>query len=553
MSLRKMDSTLAKAKASRDQRRQLGQFMTPEPIAQSIVGQLELTETSRVLEPSFGDGSFLVPLVEALMAKHRGDQRVRFERVLAENLFGVEVDPEMYARAISRLEQQFGPMPSQHNLQLGDFFRAEYITQFFDFVVGNPPFGGTFDPLLEDGLDRQFGSWDGHKLKKETYSFFIARSLELVGLGGGIRFVSSDTFLTINTMRGLRRRLAAQCDSIRVETLSAFSAETTQPTVVLSADRGGPADAVTLDSRRIAIETVNSTPNFSWRIDETLARYFAGETIGDYLVATSGMTIGNNALFLREIKDGAITETVAYEFFEDRITLEREVERARLNKLSERKREEVLELERQGATRRHLRIVDLSEPQQISLPHPDYRFYNKAASAIVYSPPRWAVLWRDRGDAVLTFKRNGNWYLHGVGGAPFFEREGISWQLVAGQLNMRYLPEGYILDSGAPTAFTRPGVPRSELLFILGWALTPEASRILKTVLNHTRNIQSKDVERLPYPWWVPSPIKREAIELVERMVREGQEGRSWRRSDPELVKLADMFAIEDSHDEAAG
>lgn len=107
----------------------------------------------------------------------------------------------------------------------------------------------------------------------------------------------------------------------------------------------------------------------------------------------------------------------------------------------------------------------------------------------------------------------------------FFGREGLSWSLIAPRLYARYLPPGYILDSGAPCAFLRGGVEHDELFFILGWALTDLCSRILKEVINHTRNIQSKDFERLPYPAWVGPDSKRQAILDVKRLVARAQSG----------------------------
>ena len=109
----------------------------------------------------------------------------------------------------------------------------------------------------------------------------------------------------------------------------------------------------------------------------------------------------------------------------------------------------------------------------VQLPHPDYRLYNKASGARLYAEPSHAIFWRDDGDAVLTFKKNGPWYLHGVGGAPYFGREGLTWQLVAARIKARYLPPGYVLDSGAPCAFLRPDVSNDGLLyFILAWLQT---------------------------------------------------------------------------------
>ena len=106
------------------------------------------------------------------------------------------------------------------------------------------------------------------------------------------------------------------------------------------------------------------------------------------------------------------------------------------------------------------------------------------------------------------------------------------------------MPPGYILDSGAPCAFARDGVERDEIFFVLGWTLTDLANRVLKTAINHTRNIQSKDFERMPYPWWVNSVDKYAAIDMVKRMIAEADGGRLWTREDIRASGLDDLFAF---------
>ena len=517
--------------------------MTPEPLASKLVDQLKLTKEMRVIEPSFGSGNFLIPLIRRFMSLHTGSKSERLRKVLTQNVFGVELDPEMYEVANSRILDEFGVKPLDANLVNADFFRVEYFDSFFDVVVGNPPFGGTFDPEIEDLLDRRFGRWNGHKLKKETYSFFIAKSLEVLAADGELVFITSDTFLTIRTMSGLRQKLLDLC-AVSVETLPSFSDETTQPTLVLRASRTGRADCVEIDGTSIARSAIESTGNFSWRIDNQWERYFTGPTLGEYVVATSGMTVGKNELFVREIfADNKIFEPYKFEFFKDPITVARELERARLNKMSPKTLAKTAEQEASGETRRNVRIVERSKgPKEITLPNSDYRFYNKSQSGVVYRQPTSAIYWKDEGDAVLTFKKNGNWYLHGVGGRPFFGREGLTWQLVASKLNMRYLPPGFILDSGAPCAFLRDGIDEDELYFVLAWTLTDLATGILKAVINHTRNIQSKDVERLPYPFWVEAKRKNKVIKLMKSLVEKAVSGTTYTRSSPEVQALEELF-----------
>ena len=129
----------------------------------------------------------------------------------------------------------------------------------------------------------------------------------------------------------------------------------------------------------------------------------------------------------------------------------------------------------------------------------------------------------------------------------YFGRKGLTWALIAPRPYMRYLPAGYILDSGAPCAFLRPGVEHDELFFILGWSLTDLCATILKEVLNHTRNIQSKDFERLPYPVWVSARSKRNAVLAVEELLARAKKGETFSFQSNEVRKLNTLYEWKES------
>lgn len=545
---------MSETKTARVKKRQLGQFYTPAALARCCVESLPLTPASTVLEPSAGNGAFVLPLIERFMGLHEGTPAERLRKTLCENLFAVEIDRSAHAAMLAAIEDRWGPLPAAHNLVCGDFFVTDFDesasssslfggARIFNFIIGNPPFGGTIEPRIQDQLDGRYGERDGFKIKKETYSFFIVRSVEMLRPAGRLRFICSDTFLTIPTMKGLREFLLNR-GRASVAGLARQFEETAQPMALLDFEHTGRSDQLEIDGRTLRRDTINLTGNRSWQITDELGFFFRGPKLGDVMVASSGMTIGRNDLFVREIVEGAIVEPYDFRFREEPITLKRELERARLGYVPDSRITEINEQERRGDARRCLEAVPLATPRQVPLPDPDYCFYNKACGDIVYAPPRHAVFWRDDGDAVITFKKTGNWYLHGVGGQPYFKREGLSWQLISPTLNARYLPTGYILDSGAPCAFLREGIDPDELWFILGWCLTPLCTKILKDVLNHTRNIQSKDFERLPYPFWVSPDQKREAVrqcrDLVESAMRKE---RKFQRSDVEVLRLVECYS----------
>lgn len=527
--------------------------MTPDLLAQRIVTGLDLTDCRRILEPSCGDGAFLSAIVHRLRARNASVGIAG-----SVELTGIEIDPTLAARARERMEREAADLCSLRvSIHPGDFFRALSPSSWtsdrnlrppylrpgqFDLIVGNPPFGGTFDHGIEDRLDRSLGKRRGRKIKKETYSFFIVAAVDLLRDGGKLVFICSDSILTISTMTGLRRHLMDQ-GQVHLRDVAEFSEETSYPMIVLEFVKGRRTGFVFRNGTEISGATVRRTPHSSWGVTPDLDRLFQGRLLGDLFVASSGMTTGRNELFVRSTdREGRIEEPFRFEFFEAPVTVAYEQRRARLGRLSDRRLKLLEAAEQRGDTERRLRIVRRDEPLGVVLPDSRYRPYNKANGSLVFSDPTHWIYWENDGEAVLTYKKTGNWYLRGVGGQPYFGREGLTWQLVGSRFTARYLPEGYILDSGAPCAFLREGIRREELFFVLGWLLSPLAKTVLKTVINHTRNIQSKDFERMPYPWWVPEEERADIVGAVRTMIAEAGTGRRWSWSDREIADLGARF-----------
>lgn len=552
---------MSQRKRGRARKRQLGQYMTPAPLAREIVAGVSLEGRRRVLEPSCGGGAFISALMDKAASNGASP-----ETGGDLELIGIEIDPDLAAQSRAAAEDAARPDSPRAAICQSDFFRA-YLAgsaaaqnasaqpvpirpASFDLIVGNPPFGGTFDAEIEDILDKRLGKRIGRKIKKETYSFFIVACVDLLKDGGKLIFICSDTILTIPTMTGLRHFLMRHGE-VNLRDISGFSDETSYPMLTLEFTKGENPGCVRRNGATINSDAIQATPNLSWGITPDLAALFSGPLMGDRFVATSGMTTGKNALFVREADErGVIAEPYKFEFYDAPVTLEYELRRARLGRLSPRRRRQLELAEAQGATERRLRVYPRGEPLRVQTPDPRYRPYNKADSQPIFSNAAHYIFWEDDGDAVLTYKKTGNWYLRGVGGQPHFGKEGVTWPLVATRFIPRYIPQGYILDSGSPCAFPREGVDRDEIFFALGWLMSDLANRVLKQVINHTRNIQSKDFERMPYPWWVSRGAKLSAIKSVKEMIAIARTGKAWTDKDPRIRRLSAAFEI--SADSAA-
>lgn len=108
----------------------LGAFYTDIQIADFLVRWAIRSEHNTVLDPSFGGGVFIRSACNRLLAL--GGKP-------SEQVFGVELDPEVHALISEKLADEFGI--DQRNLWQRDFFDIDPLPVYqVTAVVGNPPF-----------------------------------------------------------------------------------------------------------------------------------------------------------------------------------------------------------------------------------------------------------------------------------------------------------------------------------------------------------------------------------------------------------------------------
>jgi len=157
-----------------------------------------------ILEPSFGEGDFLLPIVERLLAawrKHGGNTSAAGVE-LGEAIRGVELHRETFVSTrravVNRLIKEgisasvASELADQWLIQ-GDFL-LERQSARFDFVVGNPPYVRQElipAPLLLEYRRRYQTMYD----RADLYIPFIEHSLSLLDKGGTLGFICADRWM----------------------------------------------------------------------------------------------------------------------------------------------------------------------------------------------------------------------------------------------------------------------------------------------------------------------------------------------------------------------
>ena len=177
----------------------------------------------RLLEPSFGGGDFLLPIIERLLRAWRA-ARPNGSALdhLSNSIRAVELHHDTfrstYADVIALLKREgmaanTATALAGRWLSQGDFLLAPLEGEF-DFVVGNPPYVRQElipAPLLAEYRSRYQTMYD----RADIYIPFIERSLSVLSDGGCLGFICADRWMK-NRYGGPLRSLVAERFHLKV-------------------------------------------------------------------------------------------------------------------------------------------------------------------------------------------------------------------------------------------------------------------------------------------------------------------------------------------------
>lgn len=192
----------------------------------------------RILEPSFGGGDFLLPIIERLIVAWRA-RRPGGSPLddLSSAIRAVELHHDTFhdthASVVSLLEQAGMAASTAEALADCWLIQGDYLLEplegEFNFVVGNPPYVRQElipAPLLSEYRSRYLTMYD----RADIYIPFIERSLSLLSMKGTLGFICSDRWMKNRyggPLRGFvaeRFHLKAYVDMVDVQ---AFHTEVT--------------------------------------------------------------------------------------------------------------------------------------------------------------------------------------------------------------------------------------------------------------------------------------------------------------------------------------
>lgn len=502
----------------------------------------ELAREIRVLDPACGTMNFGLIAFKMLCEMYREElenegsagwpMRASADgdsigaAVLANNIFGVDIDPLALRLAKASLEMAAGfetPHDAINLIHADALFDQSMAKQFdgtFDVVATNPPYvaADNLPPQRVAQLKKRFpASW------RDLYAGFIERSIELLKPGGRAGLLAMHSFMFTGSYEKLRAHLSQRCV---VDTVAHFGPG------LFGVGNPGTLQTAALILKRQPPD--GGEPSMIYRLTDVAGELKEG-------ILESAIAGGRADLCFRPSQaelSNLPRKTWAYWINESGRRAF-----AHFPKLGD------LAPLRQGlATTDNFRFVRYA--WEVEPTHPSAPLCATRGKWFPYAKGgqfrRWRQLpshrvnWEDDGREIKQSIVDRYPYLNGAWqwvakNTSFYFRQGICWSyLTSGRFSARRLEAGSIFDVAGSSVFPAdiPGV-----LALLNSA--PVAQ--LLNAINPTVNFQVGDLAQLPIPRQIPS----ELAALAEKAMECQREFDSWDERTADFVAMPKWVEIE--------
>jgi adenine-specific DNA-methyltransferase len=224
---------------TKEERKSLGQFYTPELIIDYILKNIPIKETDKLLDPACGSGGFLIRAYDVFreqLMKDKANKNIH-KQIIENNLFGYDINPfSVHLTAMNlalkniesktdvinvlerdslsdNIEYDFGQMMKTLNKK--EINRTEN-TDKFNVIVGNPPYFN----ISKDIIEKQH--YDMQEFKEissgvtNISSLFLKRYISMLEPNGYLGFVVPKSLTYSGSWEGIRKYILEQTEIIKI-------------------------------------------------------------------------------------------------------------------------------------------------------------------------------------------------------------------------------------------------------------------------------------------------------------------------------------------------
>lgn len=287
---------------AREKRYEIGQFFTPEPIADFMAEAVRDIDPETVCDPGVGGGVLL-------RAIGPGPKR-----------FGCDIDSAAVRLSSASLEEQGGEL----EVVEGNFLDLDswpFSVGEFDAFISNPPYIRHHNLTARDkALAKHYSTILGTTVSglSGSYVYFFLEALLRLRVGGRLVFITPTEFLDVRYGAAVKQALLAHCDIDDVIVLEmddlAFDGVLTTSAITIATKKEQPSGRFRLTEaqmnggvirqRQVELTCEEAPPSLRWTPllpsrAEKILPLIEGRTakLSDYARVRRGIATGDNSFF----------------------------------------------------------------------------------------------------------------------------------------------------------------------------------------------------------------------------------------------------------------
>jgi len=226
---------------SKEEKKSLGQFYTPEWIINFIVKRIPITHKKKILDPACGSGGFLIRVYDKLKKDYEknGIKKGAHSLILKDNIFGFDINPfAVQLTATNLVMKDLSSKTNSMNIlerdSLSDPLRTwtksskinlnredvqiklrESLPKKYDIIVGNPPY---FVMKLDD-IKKKYPNEDYAAVatgKTNIASLFLKKYIDDLEDGGYLGFVIPKSLAYVEPWKATRKFILDNCQILSI-------------------------------------------------------------------------------------------------------------------------------------------------------------------------------------------------------------------------------------------------------------------------------------------------------------------------------------------------
>ena len=456
-------------------------MLTPTKTAEYIISRLApFRRDEKILDPCVGPGIFIEELLKSGV---KSDQIQTYD-------INPDYNKKMKDLGISFTDQDY-------------LLSYTPLLSFqFDVIIANPPYLNKSSQYVKKNkkkLHKIFGKINAH----ETYSMFIVCSICRLKQGGRLGFITSDSFLTLNTHARLRRFILSTCKikEILLAPKNLFDSQNVSiSTVIIILEKcSGKENRINRSENimriipRIESEDDYNNPKivhefkqkryhllpfnlFFTDIEEEVIDLFEkSPKLEEYIKGNIGMHTHNNLKYIAAVEGTELAE----------------IFKKRNKKIT-------------NSNKKH-KII----PKALLETKKWKPYMKRGGSDQYYRPIMEALIWDEKSIPIYDIPEN----------VPF-EREGIVISGVSSRLAARYMPKGCYWDSNKAIGFIIEKNSFS-IEYALGLLNCSLYNYLMNGIINNTNSIQLTGIHALPFI--LPDNETKEKVESIVKKIIENK------------------------------